>query len=69
MAIEPDFVRFACQHDPPVAPLKHANIIDLGHWAPPGGRNAAKIDDIGQPGMRIKTTYPDQELRSFVITR
>jgi len=24
-----------------------ANIIDLGHWVPLGGRNATKVDDIG----------------------
>jgi hypothetical protein len=28
-----------------------ANIIDLGHWAPPGGRNATKVDDIGLFGF------------------
>jgi hypothetical protein len=29
---------------------KDANIIDLGRWTPLGGRNATKIDDIGQLG-------------------
>ena len=63
MAIEPDFVRFVHGTVPGRADetlREDANIIDLGRWAPLGGRNMTKIDDIGQLGMRIKATYPDR---------